>query len=156
MSKQPGEKIPDITLFDTDKKKVSLVDLRGKNVVILFFPFAFSSTCTKELCEMQENYTAYEKMNAVILGISVDSLYTNAEFRKKYNLSFPVLSDFNKTVSPLYDSLQEDWNFGYHGVSKRSSFVIDKEGIVKFIEILPKPGDYPDMNAIRKTIASLS
>src|ERR1043165_6442491 len=119
---------PDFALFDTGKKKISLRDFQGKNVVLLFFPVAFSGTCTRELCEMRDNYSYYSELNAEIIGISVDSLYTNAKFRETHEFNFPLLSDFNKEVSELYDALFEDFNYDYHGVSKRATFVIDKDG----------------------------
>jgi peroxiredoxin len=146
---------PDFTLFDTNKKKISLHDFRGKNVVLLFFPFAFSGTCTRELCEMRDNYSFYTNLNAEIIGISVDSLYTNAKFKEANQLSFPLLSDFNKEVSEQYDSLLEDFNFDYHGVSKRSTFVVDKYGNLVYSEILARPGDYPDMQKLMEVVASL-
>ena len=150
-----GEPAPDFTLYDTSKKQVSLHDFRGKNVVLLFFPLAFSRTCTRELCEMRDNYSVYEGMNAEVIGISVDSLYSNGKFREAHELNFPLLSDFNKEVSLLYDSLAEDFSFEYRGVTRRSSFVIDKNGILRYAEILPSPGDYPDMAKLKDSVASL-
>ncbi len=146
---------PDFALFDTKKKKISLDDFQGKNVVLLFFPFAFSGTCTRELCEMRDNYSFYENMNAEVIGISVDSLYTNAKFKETYQFNFPLLSDFNKEVSQKYDSLMKDFNFDYHGVSKRATFVIDKNGTLVYSEILATPGEYPDMEKLKEVVATL-
>ena len=151
-----GQEAPDFALFDTSKKKVALHDYRGRNVVLLFFPFAFSSTCTKELCEMRDNYSFYDKLNTEIIGISVDSLYTNKKYKEEYQLNFPLLSDFNKEVSTAYDSLADMPHFDYRGVSKRSSFVIDKNGKIAYMEILPSAGDYPDMAKLKEVIASLN
>ncbi len=156
MTLQNGFPAPDFSLYDTTKKKISLHDLRGKNVILLFFPFAFSSTCTKEVCEMQANYSFYESMNAEILGISVDSLYTNAKFKEANHLNFALLSDFNKEVSRSYNSLMENFSFDYHGVSKRSTFVIDKNGNLVYQEILENPGDYPDLQKLKDVVASLN
>jgi peroxiredoxin len=156
MSLETGAKAPQFMLYDTAKKKVSLSDYQGKNVILLFFPFAFSSTCTKEVCEMRDNYSYYEKFNAEVIGISVDSLYANAKFKEVYELNFPLLSDFNKEVSAAYDSLLENFGYGYRGVSKRSTFVIDKEGNIAYKEILPSPEDYPDMQKLKEVIASLN
>ncbi|MEO5675628.1 MAG: peroxiredoxin [Chitinophagales bacterium] len=146
---------PDFTLYDTTKKQVSLHDFRGKTVVLLFFPFAFSSTCTKELCELSDSYAFYKGLDAEILGISVDSLYTNAKFKEVNQISFRLLSDFNKAISAAYDSLIENFAYGYHGVSKRATFVIDKNGNLAYSEILASPGDYPDMPKLRQIVASL-
>lgn len=151
-----GDEAPEFALYDTTKHQVTLGSYRGKNVVLLFFPFAFSSTCTKELCEMRDNYSYYEKLNAEVLGISVDSLYTNKKYREVYELNFPLLSDFNKDVSKAYDSLEEHFAFNYKGVSKRSTFVIDKEGKIAYMEILPSAGDYPDMQKLKEVLASLN
>ncbi len=156
MPLQTGDSAPDFTLFNTEKKKISLNDYKGKNVVLLFFPFAFSSTCTKEVCEMQENYSFYESMNAEIIGISVDSLYTNKKYKEVYHLNFTLLSDFNKEVSRQYDSLMENFAFDYKGVSKRSTFVIDDKGKIVYHEILASPGDYPDMQKLKDVVSSLN
>ncbi len=155
MPLQLQQPAPDFFLFDTSKRKISLADFRGKNVVLLFFPFAFSSTCTKELCEMRDNYSLYEDMNAEVIGISVDSLYTNGKFKEVYQINFPLLSDFNKEVSEMYDALMENFNFDYRGVSKRATFVIDKYGNLVYQEILASPGDYPDMARLKEVITSL-
>src|SRR4026208_1619671 len=109
MPLQLNQPAPDFTLFDTGKKKISLHDFHGKNVVLLFFPFAFSGTCTRELCEMRDNYSFYTNLNAEIIGISVDSLYTNGKFKEVNQFNFPLLSDFNKEVSEQYDSLLENF-----------------------------------------------
>lgn len=152
-----GQNAPDFTLFDTEKQKVSLHDFKGKNVVLLFYPFAFSGVCDKEVCEMHENLAAYDKLNAKVIGISVDSLFTQKQFKKHYNLGFTLLSDFNKEVCPLYDSLEAKWGgVEYKGVAKRASFVIDKNGVIRYAEILPSPGDYPNMQAIKSAVESLN
>lgn len=151
-----GQDAPDFGLFDTNKKKVTLSSYRGKRVVLMFFPFSFSSTCTKEMCEMGENYSFYEKLNAEVIGISVDSLFTNKKFKEVYNLPFPLLSDFNKEVSPLYDSLAEHFAFEYRGVSKRTTFVIDGNGKIAYVEILSSPGDYPDMQKLKDAVSGLN
>ena len=155
MPLQLNQPAPDFVLFDTSKKKISLRDFQGKNVVLLFFPFAFSGTCTKELCEMRDNYSFYSNLNAEIIGISVDSLYTNAKFKEAHQLNFPLLSDFNKEVSEQYDALLENFNFDYHGVSKRATFVIDKNGNLVYSEVLAMPGDYPDMAKLKDVVSSL-
>lgn len=151
-----GQDAPDFMMYDTNKKKVSLSSYRGKTVVLMFFPFAFSSLCTKEMCEMEENYSFYEKLNAEVIGVSVDSLYTNKKFKEVYNLDFPLLSDFNKDVSRMYDSLEEHFAFDYRGVSKRSTFVVDKNGKIAYAEILASPGDYPDMQKLKHAVSVLN
>lgn len=155
MALNVGDAAPEFTLYNTHKQKVSLQDYRGKNVVLLFFPLAFSGVCTKEMCEMRDNYSYYEELNSEVIAISVDSLYTNAKFKEVHQINFPLLSDFNKEVSKKYDSLLENFSFDYQGVTRRSTFVIDKEGIIVYHEILPSPGDYPDMQKLKEVVASL-
>lgn len=155
MSLEIGAEAPDFTLYNTEKKKVSLSEYRGKNVVLLFFPLAFSRICTKELCEMSENYSYYETLNSEVIGISVDSLYTNGKFKELNQIHFPLLSDFNKQVSKAYDALMEEFGFDYQGVSRRATFVIDRNGKLVYQEILASPGDYPDMQKLKEVVSSL-
>ena len=155
MSISLGQKAPDFSLFDTDKKKWTLSELQGKNVLLLFFPLAFTSTCTKELCSVRDNISIYNDTNAAVLGISVDSLYTLAKYKTEQNLNFTLLSDFNKKVSIQYDSLYSHFSYGMEGVSKRSAFVIDKYGILRYMEILEHAGEIPDFGQIIHTLESL-
>ncbi|MFN7266725.1 MAG: redoxin domain-containing protein, partial [Bacteroidota bacterium] len=120
---QPGDKAPDFSLRATDKSLVKLSEYRGKNVVILFFPFAFTGVCTKELCYMRDSLAQYENLDAQILAISVDSPYTLAKWKEEQQFNFPLLSDFNKTVSKKYDTIYKEFALGLKGVSKRSAFV---------------------------------
>jgi len=150
-----GEKAPSFTLFDTQKKKVSLEDYKGKNVLLLFFPLAFTSVCTAELCGVRDNIAVYQNTDAAVLGISVDSLYTLAKFKEEQNLNFPLLSDFNKTVSSVYGSLYPIFSYEMEGVSKRSAFIIDKEGVIQYEEILEKAGEQPNFEAIQAILRKL-
>ncbi len=155
MSLKVGDIAPDFTLINIDGKKLSLRNYMNKNVVVLFFPFANSSVCTAEMCEMRDNFKKYETLNAQVLGISVDSHYSLKLWAEKNNLNFPLLSDFNKQVSPKYDSLYDIFapgKYDYKGVAKRSAFVIDKDGKIKYIEICPTPGDQPNYDAIKDSL----
>lgn len=151
-----GDKAPNFKLFSSDKKEVSLEDYNGKNVVLLFFPLAFTGVCTKELCTMRDDITQYQDLNAEILAVSVDSLFTLDKFKAEQGLNFTLLSDFNKETSKNYDSLYEDFVLGMKGVSKRSAFVIDKDGKVQYAEILDSAGDLPNFEAVKKALASLN
>jgi glutaredoxin-dependent peroxiredoxin len=155
MSIQPGQKAPDFSLYDTSRTKVALSDFKGQNVLLLFFPMAFSSTCTKELCSVRDNIAMYQKANAIVFGISVDSVYSLARYKEEQNLNFSLLSDFNKEVSRAYGSIYEIWNMDMKGVSKRSAFVIDREGVVRYVEILENPGLVPDFSAIENILAEI-
>jgi peroxiredoxin len=152
MAIQVGQAAPDFTLVDSDKQTVKLSDQKGKNVVLLFFPAAFTGTCTRELCQTRDELTYYNNLNAQVYGISVDMIFSLAKYKAEQNLNFPLLSDFNKEASTAYGALFEEWIHGMKGVSKRASFVIDKQGIVRFAEVLPNAGDYPDFDALKKTL----
>ena len=151
-----GQQAPDFSLYDSDKQKVTLSDYRGKNVLLLFFPAAFTSVCTQELCSTRDNIALYNNANAQVFGISVDMPFTLAKFKEYQKLNFPLLSDFNKEASTAYDCLYETFATDLRGVSKRSAFVIDKDGIVRYAEVLEKASDLPDFAAIQKTLAGLS
>lgn len=153
---QPGDKAPDFSLRATDKSLVKLSEYRGKNVVILFFPFAFTGVCTKELCYMRDSLAQYENLDAQILAISVDSPYTLAKWKEEQQFNFPLLSDFNKTVSKKYDTIYKEFALGLKGVSKRSAFVVDKEGTLRFVEILENAGELPDFDAIESVLKNLN
>jgi glutaredoxin-dependent peroxiredoxin len=155
MALQVGDKAPDFKLFNSEKQEVSLSDFKGKNVVVLFFPLAFTSVCTAELCEMRDNIGTYANLNAEILGISVDSLFTLEKFKAEQKLPFNLLSDFNKEVSAAYGSLYENFVLGMKGVSKRSAFVIDSEGTVQYAEVLESAGDVPNFQAVQAALAGL-
>ena len=157
MSVAIGKSAPNFSLYDTEKNKVTLSDLKGQPVVLLFFPLAFTSTCTQELCSVRDNISFYNNINATVLGISVDSTYTLAKFKEEQHYNFRLLSDFNKEASAAYDSLEDIWgNMKMKGVSKRSAFVIDKDGIIRYAEILPQPGLIPDFKAIGKVLSDLN
>lgn len=155
MSLKPGQPAPGFTLYDSAKNKVSLEDLKGKKVVLLFFPLAFTSTCTKELCDIRDNIGLYNDLDAVVLGISVDSLHTLAKFKEEQRLNFTLLSDFNKDVSRAYDSIYETFGYNMKGVSKRSAFVIDRQGKVQYGEVLDNASEVPDFNAVRAALSTI-
>ncbi len=156
MDIQIGQQAPDFSLYDTTKKKVSLSDLKGKNVLLLFFPFAFTSTCTVELCAIRDDIARYSNANAEVFGISVDSVYSLAKYKEEQGYNFSLLSDFNKDASTAYGSLYKEWKLEMKGVSKRSAFIIDKEGIVQYAEVLETAGDLPDFKAINQRLIELS
>lgn len=157
MSNLLGKPAPAFTLFDTDKKAISLSDFKGQNVVVLFFPLAFTGVCTTELCSIRDNIGTYNNANAQVLGISVDSIFTLGKFKEEQKLNFPLLSDFNKAASKSFDVLYEVFPaFEMQGVSKRSAFVIDKEGVVQYEEVCATPGDLPNFEAIQNVLNTLN
>ncbi len=156
MAIQIGQSAPDFTLRDTEKNKVTLSEQKGKNVVLLFFPLAFTSTCTKELCMTRDNIATYNNLDAVIYGISVDSLFSLGKFKQEQSLNFTLLSDFNKVASTAYDTIYDHWYNDMDGVSKRSAFVIDKEGIVRYAEVLENASDIPNFDSIQQCLNEIN
>jgi glutaredoxin-dependent peroxiredoxin len=152
MSIQIGQPAPQFTLVSSDKTEVSLSDFKGRKVVLHFFPFAFTGTCTAQLCEMRDSFGYYEGLNAQILAISVDSPYTLAKFKEANNYQFPLLSDFNKEVSPAYGAWYEVFNLGLKGVSKRAAFVIDEDQNILYAEVLDVAKELPDFAAIAEAV----
>lgn len=157
MSISIGSKAPDFSLYDSDKNKVSLSDFKGnKNVLLLFFPMAFTSTCTEELCAVRDDIARYSNANAQGLGISVDSVFTLAKYKEEQSYNFPLLSDFNKDISAAYRSIYETFTpMIMKGVSKRAAFIIDKAGIVQYEEVLENAGEVPNFKAINSKLESL-
>lgn len=156
MKIETGQKAPDFALFNSEKNKVSLADYKGKNLLLLFFPQAFTGVCTKELCSIRDDIGRYSNANAEVLGISVDSVFTLAKFKEEQGYNFPLLSDFNKETSGDYGALYQDWILDMKGVSKRSAFIIDKDGVVKYAEVLESAGDLPNFTAINEILAGLN
>ena len=150
-----GDRAPGFKLPSTDKTYVSLSDYEGRKVVLVFFPMAFSGVCTKELCMMRDDMARYGSLQAEVIAISVDSYFSLAKFKELNDLNFIVLSDFNKEVSRAYGCIYEEFGLGLRGVSKRSAFVIDGEGIIQYEEILENAGELPNFDAIQKIIETV-
>jgi peroxiredoxin len=155
MALNVGEQAPDFKLFNTDKAEINLADYRGKNVVVLFFPLAFTGVCTAELCQMRDDIATYSGLNAEILGISVDSIFTLGKFKAEQNLPFNLLSDFNKETAQAYGAYYDTFVFGMQGVAKRAAFVVDTTGIIRYAEVLESAGDLPNFDAVKATLESL-
>lgn len=149
------EKAPLFKLFNSEKELVDIENFRGQNVVLLFYPAAFTSTCTKELCSTRDELSFYNSVSAKVFAISTDSVYVLSRFKEELRLNFSLLSDFNKEVCGLYGAQYELFNYGMKGVAKRAAFVIDRDGIIRYAEVLEAAGELPDFNAIKKTLESL-
>jgi peroxiredoxin len=150
-----GQSAPDFALFNTEKEEVKLSEQRGQKVLLLFFPLAFTSVCTAELCDVRDNLKIYEGLNAKPFGISIDSLFSLKKFKEEQNLNFDLLSDFNKETSEAYGALYETFGFGMRGVTKRAAFVIDENGIIQYAEVLENAGLQPNFQAIRETLTAI-
>ena len=153
---ETGQPAPEFSLFDSDKNKISLSDLTGKNVLLLFFPQAFTRVCTIELCAIRDDISRYKDANAQVLGISVDSVFTLKKYKEEQQYNFPLLSDFNKEESVAYGCLYTNWMLDMKGVSKRAAFVIDKAGVLCYTEVLENASEQPDFEAITKVLGALN
>jgi peroxiredoxin len=151
-----GQAAPAFKLFNSEKEEVSLSSFLGKKVIIHFFPQAFTGVCTTQLCTMRDNLNYYTDLNAVVLGISVDSVFSLGKFKEEQNYNFSLLSDFNKEVSKAYDALYENWILNMNGVAKRAAFVIDSNGLVQYAEVLESAGDLPNFEAIKACVAHIA
>jgi glutaredoxin-dependent peroxiredoxin len=156
MALKIGQPAPNFSLYDTEKNKVTLSEQKGKNVLLLFFPLAFTRVCTKELCAIRDDSDRYSNANATVFGISVDSFATLKKFKIEQNYNFTLLSDFNKEVSTLYECIYEDFIGWMKGVSKRSAFIIDQKGIIQYTEILEAAGELPNFEAINSKLEQLN
>lgn len=149
---ETGDIVQNFVLQDTKGDDLRLSEsLENGKTLILFFPLAFSSVCTDEMCHYRDNMKLYNSLNASILGISIDSFFTLREFKRVNNIPFPLLSDFNKEVSSQFDVLDNDY-FGMKGVAKRAAFVIDQKRVIKYAEVLEDSGELPDFKAIQKVL----
>ena len=151
-----GDQAPSFGLFNTEKQKINLADQKGRNVLLLFFPLAFTSTCTAELCGVRDNIAVYNSANAVVFGISVDSPHSLRKFKEEQHFNFELLSDFNKEVSESYGAIYPVFGMEMRGVSKRAAFIIDKEGIVRYAEVLENASEVPDFGKINGILQTLN
>jgi peroxiredoxin len=149
MAVKVGEKAPGFSLFDTEKKERTLQEFSGKKVVLVFYPGAFTSVCTKELCTFRDSLVRFNQLNAQVLGISVDAPFANAAFASQNQLQFPLLSDYNRTVSKSYGGVHEDFvGLKGYSVSKRAVFVVDGNGVVKYAWVSENPGVEPNYEEV--------
>ena len=144
-----GDKAPDFTLKNTSKEAVTLSELRGKTVILAFYPGAFTGVCDKEMCSFQENLANLNDCNATVLGISVDSPWANAEFARRYNLEFDLLSDLDREVVDSYDAKFVGLG-GLDGYvsANRVIIIVDSEGVVQYRWVAENPGVEPDYNEV--------
>lgn len=158
MALSTGQKAPAFTLYNSEKKKISLVDYLGKkNVLMMFFPQAFTGVCTKQLCSVRDGINRYQNEHTEVIGLSVDSVFTLAKYKEEQQYNFPMVSDFNREVSNQYEAIHESFtDMGMKGVSKRSAFIIDKEGVLQYVEVLDNPTEMPDFDSIDKKLSELN
>ncbi|MDP0501372.1 MAG: redoxin domain-containing protein [Verrucomicrobiota bacterium JB022] len=159
MALSTGTKAPDFTLKHKTADGMQAVKLSDnfgkKQTVLLFFPFAFTSVCTDELCTVSGGLDEYDQLDAAVYGISVDSPFTQEVFAQRSGITFPLLSDFNKEVSKAYDVIYDTFVPGvldFHGVSKRAAFVIGKDGVIKFASSSDDPKVLPPFDQIKTAL----
>jgi len=163
MTLKVGDKAPDFELTTKaadGPKKIKLSDNAGKkNTVLLFFPMAFTGVCTKEMCEVSAGLNQYSSLNADVLGISGDNPFAQAAWAEKEKIAVSLLADYEhkvaQTYGVAYSSFLPEKNLGMGGVPKRSAFVVDKQGVIRYAEIKESPGDLPNFDAIKATLAQL-
>lgn len=154
---ETGTRAPDITLTrDDSRTTVTLGDLLepGRPLILLFYPLAWSSVCTEEMCTVAEDYGAYEELGATVAAISVDSPHAAARFAEDCGASFPFLSDFNRTASRDYNVLRDTLG-ELEGVSERAAFVVDPEGVIRFAWVGEHPGKFPPLDEIKDAVRGL-
>lgn len=155
MALSVGTKAPDFKLFNSDKKEVSLADFSGKNLVIHFFPAAFTGVCTAQMCSSRDDLSLYNDLNAAIVGVSVDMPFSLDVFKKQNGINFDLLSDFNKTFIKDYDMYQENFALGMIGVAKRGVIVVGKDGVVAYSEETANPGVQVNFDALKAALEKL-
>jgi len=149
-----GEKAPDFKLVTTEMKPITNSDYKDKNVVLLFFPLAFTSVCTQEMCVASDDMNAYKDLDAEIVGVSVDSPFVLQKFGEENKIGFTLASDFDRSASKAFDTLFEDDFLGLTGFSKRSAYVIDKQGMLRYAETTDGKS-LPDFDKIKETLKAL-
>ena len=150
-----GTKAPVFTLFNTERKEVSLSDYAGKIVVLNFFPAAFTSVCTQQMCSNRDELSYYNDLGAEVIGISVDMPFSLKAFKEKNQINFELLSDFNKKTIHEYEMYHCNFICGIKGVAKRGVIVIDKSGNVAYAEETPIPGTQVNFTALKEALQKL-
>ncbi|HEY2907747.1 MAG TPA: peroxiredoxin [Vicinamibacterales bacterium] len=154
MAVDVGSKAPDFTLTNQDRQPVTLSGQKGHPVVLAFFPAAFSSVCSKELCTFRDSLAALNQARAQVYGISVDTFFSLKAFQEQQKLNFPLLSDFNKQVIRDYGVFNEDM-IGLKGIAKRAVFVIDKDGVIRHREVLDDARNEPNYAKVQEALSGL-
>ena len=156
MPAEVGQKAPDFTLVGTDLKAISLKDFANKNVVLAFYPAAFTGVCQKEMCTFRDGLNDFVGANTAVVGVSVDSPFANKEFATKNGLNFPLASDINRDTIGKYDVVFQDLA-GVKGftVAKRAVFVIDKSGTIRYRWVAPEPKVEPNYTEVTAAVKKL-
>jgi len=155
MSVDVGSKAPDFTLMNQERQPITLSELKGSPVVLAFFPAAFSSVCQQEMCTFRDSMSELGAAKAKVFGISTDTFFALKAFQDQQHLNFSLLSDYNKQVIRDYGVFNEDM-IGLKGIAKRAVFVIDKDGVVQYREVLDDARNEPNYQQVLSSVAALS
>lgn len=150
-----GDKAPAFNTYDSEKQPLNSESLKGQKILLLFFPAAFTSTCTTELCAMRDDIARYNNLKVKIIGMSTDSVYVLKKYKEDQQLNFILASDYNKDISSAFDSIYDTFNFGMKGVSKRSAFIIDENGIIQYAEVLENSSHVPNFEVINAQLEKM-
>jgi peroxiredoxin len=152
-----GQKAPDFTLPDTDRKQRKLSEFMGKKLVLAFFPGAFTSVCTREMCTFRDSIARLNELKAQVVGVSVNDPFSNKGFAERNLLTFPLLSDYNREVVRLYGIELKDFaGLKGYSVAQRSVFILDKDGIIRYRWVSDDPGKEPSYKEIEEALAKIS
>lgn len=154
MSLKIGDKVPAFTMYDSQKKEFNNESIHGKKSLFLFVPAAFTSVCTKEFCDVRDDMAYYNKLDAMVVGISTDSLYSLARWKEEQGINFTLASDYNKDVTAAFGVAYDVFAFGMRGTSKRAAFVFNQQGIVTYAEVLDNASLVPDFEKIKAALES--
>ncbi|MEK7819257.1 MAG: redoxin domain-containing protein [Bacteroidota bacterium] len=153
MSLTVGSVAPDFSLTNIDREKKSLSALKGKKVVLVFLPGAFTGVCTKEVCSFQSSLAAYSQLNAEVLAITVDSHFANKAWADANGIKYPVLSDYSRETISNYGGLHFDFaGMSGYSAAKRSVFVVNEEGIISYAWVSENPGVEPPYEEIKNAL----
>jgi len=156
LSIELGQKLPEFQLPDQDRRQRALEDFLGRKTVLAFFPGAFTSVCTKEMCTFRDSMAALNSLNAQVVGISVNDPFTNKAFAEANKLQFPILSDYTRETVRKFNVFHEDFA-GLRGytAAKRSIFILDDEGIVRYKWVSEDPAKQPDYDEVKRTLGEI-
>jgi glutaredoxin-dependent peroxiredoxin len=156
MMAEVGTRAPDFTLVDQERQPVSLNhQLGGGNIVLAFFPGAFSSVCTKELCTLRDSMSQLERLNAKVYGISTDTFFVLKAWGDQQRFGFPLLSDYNKEAIRAYDVVNPDM-IGLKNIAKRAVIVIDRGGVIRYREALEDARNEPNYEKLKEALGKLA
>ena len=157
MAAEVGQAAPEFTLYDTDRNQRSLSEFKGKNVVLAFFPGAFTGVCTTEMCTLRDQIDQFNSMNAQVIGITVDGPFAQKAWTDQNNVNYPFLSDFSREVVNKYGvAFQNLAGVEGYVVANRAVLVLDQDGVVRYRWVAPNPGTEPNYDEVKAAVSSLN